>query len=116
MNSGLSLCLVIIIFHFHFVRYRTASDFDLTADTSAFEPSGVYRPTRGHGCIRYRSPQGRPAGKFTAEAYITNLTDEVQEGNLLRGIGFMDCSGCGGQEFVTYNPPRQYGLTLGYRF
>jgi iron complex outermembrane receptor protein len=57
-----------------------------------------------------------PSGKFTAEAYVTNLTDEVQEGNILRGIGFQDCGGCGGQEFITYNPPRQYGLTLGYRF
>jgi iron complex outermembrane receptor protein len=54
--------------------------------------------------------------KFTAELFATNLTDEVQEGNVLRGIGFMDCAGCGGQEFVTYNVPRQVGVTLGYKF
>ncbi|NIB38522.1 TonB-dependent receptor [Pseudomaricurvus alkylphenolicus] len=54
--------------------------------------------------------------KFTAELFATNLTDEVQEGNVLRGIGFMDCAGCGGQEFVTYNAPRQVGVTLGYKF
>jgi iron complex outermembrane recepter protein len=57
-----------------------------------------------------------PSGKFSAELYATNLTDEVQEGNILRGIGFMDCGGCGGQEFITYNAPRQVGFTLGYNF
>jgi len=57
-----------------------------------------------------------PSEKFSAELFATNLSDEEQEGNILRGIGFMDCAGCGGQEFVTYNAPRQVGLTLGYKF
>lgn len=57
-----------------------------------------------------------PSEKFTVELYATNITDEVQEGNILRGIGFMDCGGCGGQEFITYNAPRQVGLTLGYKY
>lgn len=57
-----------------------------------------------------------PSEKLSVELYATNLTDEVQEGNILRGIGFMDCAGCGGQEFVTYNAPRQVGLTVGYNF
>ncbi|XPF93282.1 TonB-dependent receptor [Colwellia sp. RE-S-Sl-9] len=57
-----------------------------------------------------------PSQQYKVELYITNLTDEVQEGNILRGIGFMDCEGCGGQQFVTYNAPRQFGVTLSYSF
>lgn len=54
--------------------------------------------------------------KYTIEAFATNLGNNIQEGNILRGIGFMDEPGGGGQESLTYNPPRQYGLRLGYRF
>ncbi len=54
--------------------------------------------------------------KWTAELSVTNLTDEEQEGNILRGIGFLDIPGGGGPEDVTYNPPRQWGLRVGYRF
>lgn len=57
-----------------------------------------------------------PDEKYKVELYVTNLTDEVQEGNILRGIGFMDCGGCGGQQFITYNAPRQFGVTLSYSF
>ena len=57
-----------------------------------------------------------PSGTLTAQLYVTNLTDEEQESNILRGIGFMDCGMCGGQEFITYNPPRQYGASVAYRF
>ncbi len=53
---------------------------------------------------------------WTVEASVTNLTDEVQEGNILRGIGFNDEAGGGGQEFITYNPPRQWGLRIARRF
>lgn len=56
------------------------------------------------------------SGTWSLEGFVTNLTDEVQEGNILRGVGFMDQPGGGGQEFVTYNPPRQWGLRVGYRF
>lgn len=57
-----------------------------------------------------------PSGAWTIEGFVTNLTDEVQEGNILRGIGFNDAPGGGGQEFVTYNPPRQWGLRVNYNF
>ncbi|QIB64978.1 TonB-dependent receptor [Kineobactrum salinum] len=59
--------------------------------------------------------------KYNAEIYCTNLTDEVQEGNLLLGFslgvstqpnGFAEP----GQEYVTYNAPRQFGVKFGYRF
>jgi iron complex outermembrane recepter protein len=54
--------------------------------------------------------------KWTVEASITNLTDEVQEGNVFRGIGFNDVGSGGGMEEITYNPPRQWGLRVGYNF
>ena len=53
---------------------------------------------------------------FNAQLFVTNLFDTVQEGNLLRGVGFVDEPGGGGQEFVTYRAPRQYGLTVGFKF
>lgn len=59
--------------------------------------------------------------KYTAEIYGTNLTDEVQEGNLLLGFS-LDVStqpngySEPGQEYVTYNAPRQFGVRFGYRF
>lgn len=54
--------------------------------------------------------------RWTVELSATNLTDEAQEGNVFRGIGFLDVPGGGGPEQITYNPPRQVGLRLGYRF
>ena len=57
-----------------------------------------------------------PDEKWTVEVSVTNLTDKVQEGNILRGIGFTDTPGGGGTESVTYNPPRQWGIRLGYQF
>lgn len=54
--------------------------------------------------------------KWTLELAATNLTDEVQEGNILRGIGFIDIGGGGGTETITYNPPRQISGRLAYRF
>jgi len=51
-----------------------------------------------------------------AEAYVTNIFDTVQEGNILVGFSLGVAPGETGQEFVTYNPPRQYGATIGYRF
>jgi iron complex outermembrane receptor protein len=59
--------------------------------------------------------------QYSAELYGTNLTDEVQEGNLLLGFsldvstqanGFSEP----GQEYVTYNAPRQVGVKFGYKF
>ncbi len=59
--------------------------------------------------------------KYTAEFYATNLTDEIQEGNLLLGFsldvstqpnGFAEP----GQEYITYNAPRQLGVKFGYKF
>ncbi len=55
-------------------------------------------------------------GKWTIELAATNLTDEAQEGNILRGIGFIDVPGGGGTETITYNPPRQISGRLAYRF
>lgn len=54
--------------------------------------------------------------RWTVETFVTNLTDEEQEGNILRGPGFVDIAGGGGPELVTYNPPRQWGMRLGYQF
>lgn len=53
---------------------------------------------------------------WTVEASVTNVFDEVQEGNILRGVGFLDEAGGGGQEFITYNPPRQWGFRVSRRF
>lgn len=53
---------------------------------------------------------------WTVEVFVTNLTDEIQEGNILRGPGFVDIPGGGGTELVTYNPPRQWGVRVGYEF
>jgi iron complex outermembrane recepter protein len=57
-----------------------------------------------------------PNEKWTVEAFVTNLTDEDQVGNILRGPGFVDIPGGGGTELVTYNAPRQWGIRLGYQF
>jgi iron complex outermembrane recepter protein len=57
-----------------------------------------------------------PAAAWTVEAFVTNLTDEEQIGNILRGPGFVDIAGGGGTELVTYNAPRQWGIRLGYEF
>ena len=57
-----------------------------------------------------------PSDKWTVELAATNLTDETQEGNILRGIGFLDFPGGGGPEDVTYDPPRQVSARVGYRF
>ena len=54
--------------------------------------------------------------RWTVELSATNLTDEEQEGNVFRGIGFLDVAGGGGPEQVTYNPPRQIALRMGFRF
>ncbi|PCI48229.1 MAG: TonB-dependent receptor [Alphaproteobacteria bacterium] len=53
---------------------------------------------------------------WTVEGSVTNVFDEVQTGNILRGVGFLDEAGGGGQEFITYNPPRQWGLRVSRRF
>ncbi len=54
--------------------------------------------------------------RYNAQLFVTNLFDTVQEGNLLRGVGFVDEPGGGGQEFVTYRAPQQYGVTVGFKF
>ena len=54
--------------------------------------------------------------RYNAQLFVTNLFDTAQEGNLLRGVGFVDEPGGGGQEFVTYRPPQQYGVTVGVKF
>lgn len=54
--------------------------------------------------------------KWTAEFAATNVFDTEQEGNILRGIGFLDIPGGGGPEEVTYNPPRQISGRIGYAF
>jgi iron complex outermembrane receptor protein len=62
----------------------------------------------------YYTALNRNAG--FAEPGGSDLTDEEQEGNILRGPGFVDFPGGGGPELVTYNPPRQWGLRVGYQF
>jgi len=54
--------------------------------------------------------------QYSVEFYVTNLTDEVQEGNILVGFSLGDEAGAPGQEYITYNAPRQIGLTVGYQF
>ena len=54
--------------------------------------------------------------RLFAEAYVTNVFDTVQEGNILVGFSLGVAAGETGQEFITYNPPRQYGATIGYKF
>lgn len=60
-------------------------------------------------------------GKYYGEFYGTNLTDEVQEGSLLLSFGVTvsnQPSGFAepGQEYVTYNAPREFGVKFGYNF
>lgn len=59
--------------------------------------------------------------KYNAEFYATNLTDEIQEGNLLLGFGVNVSNQPNGfqepgQEYISYNAPRQFGVSLGYNF
>lgn len=54
--------------------------------------------------------------KFSVEVYATNLTDEIKTGNILVGFSLGAAAGDTGQEFTTFLPPRQVGVTLGYRF
>lgn len=57
-----------------------------------------------------------PSERFTLEFAVTNLFDTAQEGNVFRGIGFLDVPGGGGPEEVTYNPPRQFSGRVGVKF
>ncbi|HIF85941.1 MAG TPA: TonB-dependent receptor [Gammaproteobacteria bacterium] len=57
-----------------------------------------------------------PDEKWTVELSVTNITDEVQEGNVFRDIGFLDIPGGGGTETIAYNPPRQWAVRIGYQF
>lgn len=54
--------------------------------------------------------------KYNVQFFGTNLFDTAQEGNLLRGVGFIDEPNGGGQEFVTFRAPRQYGITIGAKY
>ncbi len=54
--------------------------------------------------------------RLLVELAVTNLTDETQEGNVFRGIGFLDLPGGGGLEEIAYNPPRQVSGRVRYRF
>lgn len=53
---------------------------------------------------------------FSLQGYVTNLFDSAQIGNVFRDIGFLDTGGGGGPENITYRPPRQYGVTAGFKF
>ncbi len=71
--------------------------------------------------VNFRLMWNSSSEKYSAEFYATNLTDEVQEGNLLLAFGVGASSLPNGylepgQEFITYNPPRQVGFKLGYKF
>ena len=57
-----------------------------------------------------------PDEQWTVELSVTNLTDEEQEGNVFRNIGFSDIAGGGGMENISYNPPRQWAVRVGYSF
>lgn len=57
-----------------------------------------------------------PDDTYTVEFGVTNVFNSVQEGNVFRGIGFLDIPGGGGPEEITYNPPRQFVGRVGVRF
>jgi iron complex outermembrane receptor protein len=57
-----------------------------------------------------------PDDQVTVEFFVTNLFDTTQEVNILRGLGPFDTPNGGGQEFIAFNPPRQYGARVAYRF
>ena len=50
--------------------------------------------------------------RWSAEAYLTNATDEDQIRDILRSIPFL----AAGVDLTTYRPPRQWGVRVGYRF
>lgn len=52
-----------------------------------------------------------PQGTFTFEFYATNVTQSVQESDVLRSPPFF-----GPKEFVTFRPPRQFGGRIGFRY
>jgi len=54
--------------------------------------------------------------RYSVEAYLTNAFNTVQIGNVFRDIGFLDIPGGGGPENITYKPPRQFGVTVGFKF
>lgn len=57
-----------------------------------------------------------PDERFSLQGYVTNLFNSTQIGNVFRDIGFLGTAGDGGPENITYRPPRQYGITAGFKF
>jgi iron complex outermembrane receptor protein len=51
-------------------------------------------------------------GRWNAEAYVTNATDEDQIRDILRSIPFL----AGGVDLTSYRPPRLWGVRVGYSF
>ena len=97
-------------------------DLKLRGDVS-YQDSAFYTPfnrpadrTSSYTNVNLRLLWTSENGRYNAQLFVTNLFDTVQEGNLLRGVGFVDEPNGGGQEFVTYRPPQQYGLTVGFSF
>jgi hypothetical protein len=60
-------------------------------------------------------------GALVGSSAIAPAQPEVQEGNLLLGFGLNVSNQPNGylepgQEYVTYNPPREFGFKFGYSF
>lgn len=103
---------------------RARLDYSYTDEIfyNAFNRSGGFADPGGsdladdYNNLNLRVIWNSPSLNWTVEAAVTNLTDEEQEGNVFRDIGFHDIPGGGGLERVTYNPPRQWSVRVGYSF
>ncbi len=95
---------------------RLRSDFSFQ-DSAFFSPFNAPADrTSSYTNVNLRLLWTSENGKYNAQLFVTNLFDTAQEGNLLRGVGFVDEPGGGGQEFVTYRPPQQIGVSIGFDF
>ncbi len=83
---------------------------------AGFDQPGGSDFARYYDNVDIRAFYTLPGGRWTFEAFATNLFDTTQTGNVFRNIGFTDVPTGGGAELVSYNPPRQFGGRVGIKF
>ena len=82
-------------------------------DEQVFSPDNLPDVTAdSYDSLDLRLRWDKGDGAWSAEAYLTNATDEDQVLDILRSIPFL----AGGVDLTTYRPPRQWGVRVGYRF
>jgi iron complex outermembrane receptor protein len=82
-------------------------------DEQVFSPDNLPDVTaKSYDNLDLRLRWDKGDGAWSAEAYLTNATDEDQILDILRSIPFL----AAGVDLTTYRPPRQWGVRVGYRF